>query len=72
MGNKPKKLVFVLILIGLLTRLTACVAPSTNPNDESADTVSDSEADTGTGAEFTAFRTPDPEGNCLELYTPNA
>lgn len=24
------------------------------------------------GAEFTAFRTPDPEGNCLELYTPNA
>lgn len=23
------------------------------------------------GAEFTAFRTPDPEGNCLELYTPN-
>ncbi len=24
------------------------------------------------GAEFTTFRTPDPEGNCLELYTPNA
>jgi hypothetical protein len=24
------------------------------------------------GAEFTAFRTPDPEGNCLELYAPNA
>lgn len=23
------------------------------------------------GAEFTAFRTPDPEGNCLELYAPN-
>lgn len=24
------------------------------------------------GAEFTTFRTSDPEGNCLELYTPNA
>ena len=24
------------------------------------------------GPEFTTFRTPDPEGNCLEFYAPNA
>ena len=30
------------------------------------------DAELTVGAEFTAFRTPDPEGNCLELYAPNA
>jgi len=30
------------------------------------------DAELTVGAEFTAFRTPDPEGNCLELYTPNS
>jgi hypothetical protein len=30
------------------------------------------DAELTVGAEFTAFRTPDPEGNCLELYTANA
>ncbi len=30
------------------------------------------DAEPKAGAEFTAFRTPDPEGNCLELYAPNA
>jgi hypothetical protein len=29
------------------------------------------DAELNVGAEFTAFRTPDPEGNCLELYAPN-
>jgi hypothetical protein len=30
------------------------------------------DAELTVGAEFTAFRTPDPEGNCLELYAPNS
>lgn len=30
------------------------------------------DAEPKAGAEFTGFRTLDPEGNCLELYTPNA
>jgi len=30
------------------------------------------DAELSVGAEFTAFRTPDPEGNCLELYAPNS
>ena len=29
-------------------------------------------AEAKAGTEFTTFRTPDPEGNSLELYTPNA
>ena len=29
------------------------------------------DAELTVGKEFTAFRTPDPEGNCVELYTPN-
>jgi catechol-2,3-dioxygenase len=30
------------------------------------------DAELTVGDEFTAFRTPDPEGNCLELYAANA
>ncbi len=30
------------------------------------------DAEPKAGAEFTAFRVIDPEGNCVELYTPNA
>ena len=29
------------------------------------------DAETAAGPEFTAFRTTDPEGNCVELYAPN-
>lgn len=30
------------------------------------------DAKTMIGAEFTTFKTSDPEGNCIEFYTPNA
>ena len=30
------------------------------------------DAEPSSGPEFTTFRVLDPEGNCIELYTPNA
>lgn len=40
--------------------------------DELSEWAKKFSAEPKAGAEFTAFRTPDPEGNFVELYAPNA